>query len=160
MQKDLVDHYEADKLHLRQLEDVDEIDEFGNHAIQKFNNFYIFLFHIEFYNSNRDDCFINKIREIKRYVERQDDELDDLIEAKKNELLHKGLSSERIQQFMQFEADESHVGDQCQVCLEEVEVRRLMKQLDCEGRHSFCSVCIDQWFANHKTCPICRHVFV
>ena len=102
---------------------------------------------------------MNKIEQIERYVERKDNELDGLIAAKKNEL-EKGLSAERIQQFMQFEADESHVGDQCQVCLEEVEVGRLMKQLDCGGRHSFCSVCIDQWFANHKTCPICRHAFV
>ena len=94
-----------------------------------------------------------------RDVDRQAAELDNLIEAKKKEV-DKGLSSERIQQFLQFKADESHVGDQCQVCLEEVEVGRLMKQLDCGGRHSFCSVCIDQWFANHKTCPICRHIFV
>ena len=81
-----------------------------------------------------------------------------LVEAKIKEL-DKGLSPERIQQFLQFEADESHVGDQCQVCLEEFEVGRLMKQLDCGGRHFFCSGCIDQWFANHKTCPICRHNF-
>ena len=85
--------------------------------------------------------------------------MNGLVAAKINEL-DKGLSPERIQKFLQFEADECHVGDQCQVCLDEVEVGRLMKQLDCGGRHSFCSVCIDQWFANHKTCPICRHVFV
>ena len=71
--------------------------------------------------------------------------MDGLVAAKKNELLNKGLITERIQQFLQFEADESHVGDQCQVCLEEVEVGRLMKQLDCGGRHSFCIGCIDQW---------------
>ena len=59
--------------------------------------------------------------EIDRDVLRQDDELNDLIAAKKNEL-EKGLSPERIQQFLQFEADESNVGDQCQVCLEEVKV--------------------------------------
>ena len=69
-----------------------------------------------------------------RDVDRQAAELDNLIEAKKKEV-DKGLSSERIQQFLQFKADESHVGDQCQVCLEEVEVGRLMKQLDCGGRH-------------------------
>ena len=102
---------------------------------------------------------MEKIAEIKRDVLGQAAELDDLFKAKKNEL-DKGLSPERIQQFLLFEADESHVGDQCQVCLEEVEVGKLMKQLDCGGRHSFCSVCIDQWFAEHKTCPICRHLFV
>ena len=85
--------------------------------------------------------------------------MSDLVLAKRDEL-DKGLSQERIQQFHQFEADESHVGDQCQVCLENVEVGRLMKELDCRGRHYFCSICIDQWLANHKTCPICRHKFV
>ena len=116
--------------------------------------------HIELYNPHAEEkYFINKIKEIKRDVDRQAAEINVLIEAKKNEL-DKGLSLERIQQFLQFEADESHVGDQCQVCQEEFEVGRLMKQLDCGGRHSFCSVCIDQWFANHKSCPICRHVFV
>ena len=103
---------------------------------------------------------MNKIKEIDRAVDRQYSDLNRLVGVKKNELLNKGLSTERIQQFLQFEADESHEGDQCQVCQEEFKVGKLMKQLDCGGRHSFCSGCIDQWFANHKTCPICRHVFV
>ena len=108
---------------------------------------------------NKDDkSFENKVEYIRQNLDRQTTELDDLLDDKKKELL-KGLSLKRIKQFHQFEADESHVGDQCQVCLEEVEVKRLMKQLDCGGRQSFCSVCIDQWFANHKTCPICRHDF-
>ena len=115
---------------------------------------------IEKYNPNSEgESFKKKIKEIKEDVLRQYVEMVDLIQDKKNEL-DKGLSPERIQQFLQFKADEAHVGDQCQVCLEEVDVGRLMKQLDCEGRHSFCSGCIDQWFANHKTCPICRQVFV
>ena len=118
------------------------------------------LFYIGLFNQRKnDESFMNKIEEIRRDVERQFAELDDLVADKKN-VLEKGLSPERIKQFYQFEADESHVGSQCQVCLEEAEVGRLMKQLDCGGRHSFCSVCIDQWFANHKTCPICRHIFV
>ena len=115
---------------------------------------------IELYNPHKDDeSFKNKIAEISRDFYRQSIEMEDLVEAKKKEL-EKGLSPERIQQFQQFKAGESHVGVQCQVCLEEVELGRLMKQLDCEGRHSFCSGCIDQWFANHKTCPVCRHIFV
>ena len=119
------------------------------------------LYHIELYNLHIDDeSFQNKLKSIYQDFNRIDPEMIDLIAVKKNELLIIGLSPERIQQFLQFEADKSHVGDQCQVCLEEVEVGRLMKQLDCGGRHSFCSVCIDQWFANHKTCPICRHIFV
>ena len=118
------------------------------------------LFEIASYNPHRkDDSFENKIKEIERDVIEKALDLDNLIQYKKYEL-DKGLSSERIQQFLHFEADGSHVGDQCQVCLEEVEVGKLMKQLDCEGRHSFCSGCINQWFANHKTCAICRHVFL
>ena len=71
------------------------------------------LLDIELFNPHKDDeSFMNKIADIRRYVERQDDEFDDLIEAKKNEL-HKGLSPERIQQFLQFKVDEAHVGDQC-----------------------------------------------
>ena len=117
------------------------------------------LSNIEKYNPHSDgESFKNKIKDIERDVSLQYLKMIYLIEGKKEELVE-GLTSERIQQFQQFEADESHVGDQCQVCLEEVEVGRLMKQLDCGGRHSFCSVCTDQWFANHKTCPICRHEF-
>ena len=105
---------------------------------------------------------MKKIEEIERDVIQQSLDVEGLVEIKMDELdkEEKELSPERIQQFYQFEADESHVGNQCQVCLEEFKVGRLIKQLDCGGRHSFCSVCIDQWFANHKTCPICRHIFV
>ena len=160
LQKDRVDGYEANKQQLRQLENVDLVKEFQNYIYSKRNEFLFLLFYIEQLNPHSEgDSFKNKIDEIKRDFERQNQEFDDLIEAKKNELLHKGLSPERIQQFYQYEAGESPVGDQCQVCLEEVEVGRLMKQLDCGGRHSFCSGCIDQWFADHKTCPIFRHVF-
>ena len=119
------------------------------------------LYHIELYNPHIDDeSFQNKLKSIYQNFNRLGPEMIDLIEVKKSELLNKALSPEKIKKFMQFKADEYHVGEQCQVCQEEFEVGRLMKQLDCGGRHSFCSACIDQWFANHKTCPICRHVFV
>ena len=148
-------------MHLRQLENADVVDLFKNELRMKMNITLNILFEIASYNPHRkDDSFENKIKVIKRDVLEKALDLTDLIAVKKIELLNKGLSSERIQKFLQFEADESHVGDQCQVCLQEFEVERLMKQLDCGGRHSFCSGCIDQWFANHKTCPICRHIFV
>ena len=150
-----------DKLQLRLLEDLDEIEVFQNNVVYKYQYTISLLFYINIFNLHKDDeSFMNKMKEIKQVVDQQDEEFDILIAAKKNELPNKGLSPERIQQFKQFEADESHIGDQCQVCLEEFKVGRLMKQLDCGGRHSFCSGCIDQWFANHKTCPICRHNFL
>ena len=138
---------------------MEEVYAFNNNARSKTSKLF-FLFDIELLNPHKDEeSFRNKVDVIRQCVARQNHELIDLALTKKYEL-DKGLSPERIQQFLQFEADESHVGDQCQVCLEEVEVGRLIKQLDCGGRHSFCSVCIDTWFAEHKTCPICRHVFV
>ena len=160
LQKHFVGCHEVDKLCIHHLVNIHEVDSFRNLARITFLNNLSLLSHIGTINPHKDDeSFKNKIEKIERDVKRQDAELDDVVAAKKNELL-KGLSPERINQFHQFEADESHVGDQCQVCLEEVEVGRLMKQLDCRCRHFFCSGCINQWFANHKTCPICRHVFV
>ena len=145
---------------MRQLENSDEIRAFDNHNIYKFYKVNTLLYHIKCLNPHKEEePFKNRLKEIISINRRQRNEMFHLVIAKEKEVV-KGLPPERIQQFLQFEADESHVGDQCQVCLEEFEVGRLMKQLDCGGRHSFCSVCIDQWFANHKTCPICRHVFV
>ena len=71
----------------------------------------------------------------------------------------RGLSPERIQNFAHFTADESHVGDQCSICMENFEIGRNMMRLDCDGKHAFCQVCIEGWFADHNTCPICRHTF-
>ena len=83
------------------------------------------LLHIERLKPhNEDKSFKNKIKEIRRDVKRQRQEITDLAEARIRELL-KGLSPARNNQFHQFEADESHVGDQCQVCLEEFEVRKI-----------------------------------
>ena len=161
LQKHRVDGHEANKQQLRRLENVDMVEEFQNYIDSKRNKFLLLLFYIEQLNPHSEgDSFKNKIDEIERDVNRQYLEMFILIRARNYLVFDRGLSPDRIQQFQQFEADESHVGDQCQVCLEEVEVRRLMKQLDCEGRHSFCSGCIDQWFAEHNTCPICRHIFV
>ena len=145
---------------LRRLEEEDQVNVLKNFARSKAIKFFILLHHIKFYNPQKEDeSFKNKIEEIRLDVDRQVEEMNDLIAAKKKEL-NKALSSERIQQFHQFEADESHVGNQCQVCLEEVKVGKLMKQLDCGGQHVFCCDCIDKWFADHNTCPICRHVFM
>ena len=86
------------------------------------------------------------------------DQLQRRIAIKKRELF-KGLLPARIQQFEQFQADESFVGDQCAICMGEYEIGRKMMRLDCDGQHTFCQVCIEGWFAEHNTCPICRHIF-
>ena len=69
----------------------------------------------------------------------------------------KRLGSRIIQQFERFTADESFVGDQCVICMEEIELGRNMMRLNCDGQH--CHVCIERWFKDHKTCPTCRHAF-
>ena len=73
--------------------------------------------------------------------------------------LFKGLLPARIQQFDQFQADKSFVGDKCAICIGEFEIGRKVMRLDRDGKHTFCQVCIEGWFAEHKTCPICRHFF-
>ena len=77
-----------------------------------------------------------------------------------NDIIDKqGLTPQKIQQFEQFTADESFVGEQCVICMEDIEIGRNMMRLDCDGQHTFCQVCIERWFENHNTCPICRHEF-
>ena len=71
----------------------------------------------------------------------------------------RGLTTQKIQQFEQFTADESFVDDQCVICMEDIEIGRNMMRLDCDGQHTFCQVCIERWFDEHKTCPTCRHEF-
>ena len=75
--------------------------------------------------------------------------------------LQRGLTPKRIDQFSQFEATESHTsvtGNQCAVCLNEIQVGTKVLRLDC--RHTFCSTCILQWFSTNNTCPYCRRSFL
>jgi len=70
-----------------------------------------------------------------------------------------GLTTERIEKFEHFQADGSFADQQCQVCLDDLEVGRCMVRLDCDGKHSMCEKCAYQWFSNHNTCHVCRKVF-
>ena len=89
--------------------------------------------------------------ELEKYSEVVEKHLQD----KKRSLL--GLTPARIQQFHQFEADESLAGDLCSICQDDIEVGRRMIRLDCH--HVFCQDCVKGWLADHHTCPNCRHVF-
>ena len=71
----------------------------------------------------------------------------------------KGLTPARIQKFHQILADESIVGERCSICQDDIEVGRRMMRLDCDGQHVFCQDCVEGWFADHNTCPNCRHIF-
>ena len=87
----------------------------------------------------------------------QEIEMAQLQVEEKKKQLHKGLTPETIQLFDHFSAEKSLVGEQCNICMEDIEVGRKMMRLDC--KHVFCQVCIERWFADHNTCPNCRHVF-
>ena len=74
----------------------------------------------------------------------------------------RGLTVERIEKFKHFEADESLAGEQCCICLGDIEVGKSMVRLDCEGsngKHILCVADANKWFADNKTCPLCRHDF-
>ena len=100
-------------------------------------------------------------KEIKKFLEELEENNYQFLQqvAMKKKQLFKGLLSARIQQFSQFTADESTVGDQCAICMGDIEIGRKMMRLDCDGQHTFCQVCIEGWFAEHNTCPICMHAF-
>ena len=70
-----------------------------------------------------------------------------------------GISPLRIQMFELFTANETHVGDQCSICMEEIDVGRNMRRLTCAGQHYFCQECIEKWLSEHQTCPNCRERF-
>ena len=71
----------------------------------------------------------------------------------------RGLTPERIERFEQFDADESMVGEQCLICMDDLKVGTKMVRLDCHVDHYLCQKCAIGWFKDHNTCPTCRHVF-
>ena len=71
----------------------------------------------------------------------------------------RGLTQFRIREFEHFKADESMVGEECDICMDELEVGTEMIRLDCHIDHYLCEVCAYSWFRHHSTCPKCRHEF-
>ena len=74
-------------------------------------------------------------------------------------IVDRGLTYGRITEFEHFEADESMAGEQCLVCMDDLEVGTKMVRLDCHVDHYLCETCAYSWFRNHKTCPTCRRQF-
>ena len=69
-----------------------------------------------------------------------------------------GLSAERIQKFEHFTADQSLVGEQCLICMEDLKVGTQMVRLDCHVDHILCKKCVGKWFKNKKTLLINHYV--
>ena len=99
------------------------------------------------------------IQELDQFIVQLIEQCSNFINSVNEIIEQQGLTPQKIQQFEQFTADESFVGDQCVICMGEIEIGRNMMRLDCDGQHTFCQVCIERWFDEHKTCPTCRHEF-
>ena len=68
-----------------------------------------------------------------------------------------GLTSDRIDRFATFNADKKSVDEGCTICIDGVEINKLMIKLDCS--HFYCSECIRKWFESSTSCPLYRKVY-
>ena len=75
LQKIIVDDHKADKLNIRQLQNVDEVEVFRTNAIYKSHKTSILIYHIGLYNPHKKfESFRNKVKEIRRDILRQSTE--------------------------------------------------------------------------------------
>ena len=81
-------------------------------------------------------------------LERTDEQFEPYVDDERR------LSLDRISRFFTFYADQKSVNDGCAICIDGVEINKLMIRLDCS--HLYCSVCITQWFEKNSSCPLCR----
>ena len=93
------------------------------------------------------------------YVSWNEPDSDDTINLSSSEFNSDGkaLTPDRILKFTTFNADQKTVAKGCAICLDVVEMNKLMIKLDCN--HVYCSECISKWFEKHVTCPQCRREF-
>lgn len=68
-----------------------------------------------------------------------------------------GLNSEQLSNLEQTSsnANVNHIGNQCAICLDEIQENNRIITLDCN--HFFHTNCILRWYSENSTCPICRH---
>ena len=99
------------------------------------------------------------IKELDQFIVQLIEQRSNFVNSVNAIIRQPGLTPQRIQHFDKFTADESFVGEQCVICMGDIEVGRNIMRLDCDGHHTFCQVCIKTWFTNKKTCPTCRHEF-
>ena len=61
----------------------------------------------------------------------------------------RGLTSDRIKRFSTFNADQKSVDGGCAICIDGVEINKLMIRLECD--HFYCSECISKWFEKNTS---------
>ena len=151
--------YQTQQIELSSVANEDQLEIFEEFLSAQSNTFFKSIMKARFDNRNTKHRIITmRINSAKAEFSRQFNEIYQRVDEKRQNF-KKGLTSERIRQFDHLEADESLVDEQCSICMEDFEVGRKLIRLDCDGRHVFCQVCIEGWFADHNTCPICRHLF-
>ena len=84
-------------------------------------------------------------------------DLDDSVDISFSPNSRKRLASDLVQRFPTFSADQKSVNDGCAVCIDGVEINKLMIRLDCD--HFYCSECIKEWFEKSSSCPLCRRKY-
>ena len=68
-----------------------------------------------------------------------------------------GLTTDQLTDLEQTStvANETHIGNQCAICLDIFEERSRIITLSCD--HFFHTNCISRWYSDNPTCPVCRH---
>ena len=170
--------YQNSQNDLQNIRSVDQWRIFSHECIQKFEHFYTKI-------TNIKDSLVNKpLKTLMQLIKNEKEKekilqiyrsfgqtffeigqqarvvYDNLLQQLPNDDQQQGLSPRSIRTFHLFTADETLVGQQCAICLEDITVGRRLRRLTCDGQHSFCPGCCETWFANKNTCPLCRHVFV
>ena len=64
------------------------------------------------------------------------------------------MTSDQIDRLPTFSADQELVDGGCAICIDGVEINKLMIRLECS--HLYCSECIRRWFGIKSSCPVCR----
>ena len=64
------------------------------------------------------------------------------------------MNSDQIDRLPTFSADQESIDGGCAICIDGVEINKLMIRLECG--HLYCSECIRKWFGIKSSCPVCR----
>lgn len=112
-----------------------------------------FLFSFESINNdgftrkNIIDIIVNKYREIYKIEEETSEENYFCYSRKCNKCNYEIIKNDV------FEINENDL-EECLICKESYKENNVVRKLPCN--HSYHKICIDKWFENEKTCPMCR----
>ena len=53
----------------------------------------------------------------------------------------------------------SEIDDSCSICLNNFQIEDSISTLPCSKRHTFHTICLEEWFFSNVSCPLCRNDF-